>query len=139
MEEKPRAVVGIIIFNNNGEILIMKSPKWNNKYIFPGGHVEFGEKLEETVIREAKEETGLDIYDLKFIDILEVINSPEFHKAEKHFVAPQFTAKTANTLVILNDEGIDYKWVKPEDALNENLISFNKEIIKNHILENAKL
>lgn len=38
---------------------------------FPGGHVEKGETLEESVIREMKEETGLTLYSVKFCAIKE--------------------------------------------------------------------
>jgi len=38
---------------------------------FPGGHVKYNESLEESCIREMKEETGLDLYDLEFVGVFE--------------------------------------------------------------------
>ena len=77
-----RAGVAII---QNDKILLMHRIK-NNKeyYCYPGGHPENGETLEETAIREIKEETTLDIkLDKVLCDIEEatvidgkVINSP---------------------------------------------------------------
>lgn len=44
----------------------------------PGGHLEFGETLEDACKREVKEETNLDITNLKRVKIYEDITS-EFH------------------------------------------------------------
>jgi len=48
---------GILI--HNGRVLLQKPI--NDDYAFPGGHVAFGEKGPETLIREFKEEVGFDI------------------------------------------------------------------------------
>ena len=63
MEEKPRnplVTVDAIIEMNGGVILIRRKnppPGW----AIPGGFVDYGESLEEAVVREMKEETCLDI------------------------------------------------------------------------------
>ncbi|KPJ99846.1 MAG: NUDIX hydrolase [Nitrospira bacterium SG8_35_4] len=63
MEEKPRnplLTVDAIIEMNGGVILIRRKnppPGW----AIPGGFVDYGESLEEAVVREMKEETCLDI------------------------------------------------------------------------------
>ncbi len=60
------SVDGIIVFpsKNNGNKFILikrKYPPFQNYLALPGGYVEYGEKTEEAVIREIKEETGLDV------------------------------------------------------------------------------
>jgi 8-oxo-dGTP diphosphatase len=50
------SVYGIVI--NDGEILLSK--QFGDKYDLPGGGLELGEEPEAAVIREIKEETGLD-------------------------------------------------------------------------------
>jgi 8-oxo-dGTP pyrophosphatase MutT (NUDIX family) len=51
-------VAGILIYN--GKVLLQK-PIDDDGFAFPGGHVAFSETNEETLIREFKEEIGLDI------------------------------------------------------------------------------
>ena len=128
--EKPRLTVGVLILNNEGKIFLMKSPKWENRYLVPGGHVDFGETLEQAAKREVKEETNLDIYNIKFLMHLEFINPSDFHKKDLHFVGMQFTAKTNSTEVRLNEEGYNPLWIKPEEALNLDIQPQTKIAIK---------
>lgn len=47
---------GVIIHNN----LILLLKKYNGDYVLPKGRVERGESIEETALREVKEESGID-------------------------------------------------------------------------------
>ena len=49
-----------IIVNNDGQILL-QSRADNDRWGLPGGCQELGERFEDTIIREVKEETNLDI------------------------------------------------------------------------------
>ena len=128
----PEPVVGALIFNKEGKVFLMKSHKWKNKFNIPGGHVELGEKMEDALKREIKEETGLDIYDLKFLYSPEFIFGDDFWK-KKHFISHDFTCKTDSENVVLSNEGQEYFWVYPEEALKMDLCSFTRKTIEEYL------
>jgi len=125
----PEPTVGVFIFNPNGEVLLLQSHKWPGRYVVPGGHVELGERLEEAAVREAREETGLDIYDLKFIMFQQFIHDPAFWK-RRHFIFFDYTCKADSLEVKLNDEAQSHVWVRPEAALNLPLDTYTRASIE---------
>lgn len=117
----PEPTVGVFIFNPADELLLLKSHKWPGHYTIPGGHVELGEHIEDAAIREAKEETGLDVYDLEFINFQEFIYDPSFWKA-RHFIFFDYACRTLSMDIKLNDEAEEYIWVRLEDVIHLPLI-----------------
>ncbi len=63
----PEPTVGALIIDSSGRFLLVRSHKWRNLYVIPGGHIELGETMADTLIREVKEETNLDVSDLEFL------------------------------------------------------------------------
>jgi len=131
-QQFPEPTVGIFIFNPKGEVLLLQSHKWPGAYVVPGGHVELGERLEETAVREAKEETGLDIYDLELILFQEFVYDPAFWK-QRHFIFFDFAAKTDHTDVVLNDEAQHFLWIDLEEALALNLDAYTRKSIEMYL------
>jgi nucleoside triphosphatase len=129
----PEPTVGAFIFNPAGELLLLRSHKWPDKYVVPGGHVELGESIESTVIRESKEETGLDVYDLEFIVFQEFIYDPSFWKP-RHFIFFDYACKTLSTEVQLNDEAESHIWVRLEDVIDLPLDHYTRVAI-NKLME----
>ena len=128
--------VGAVIFNNNGNILISKNKHWNNKYTIFGGHINFGEKFEDAVKREVKEETGLDINVEDQLDINESIFSNEYYKKGRHGIFFQFICHYdgGDDKIELNEEyENNYKWVSPEKALEFDLQEFSRTGIEKFI------
>lgn len=106
-------VVGsAIIENEREEILLVKSPKWNNKWTMPGGHIEPGESIEKALLREAEEEIGLKMKSKGIISFGELIGSKDFHRPA-HFIYFDIFCKINSANVKLDmEELFEYIWVK---------------------------
>ncbi|MFA5155170.1 MAG: NUDIX domain-containing protein [Patescibacteria group bacterium] len=72
MDQKyPHVGVGVMIMDERGQVLLglRQGSHGAGEWSFPGGHLEFGETLFETAVREAAEETGLLISDLELVSV----------------------------------------------------------------------
>jgi len=83
MSKSPHVGVGIIITRNDQVLLLKrKNVHGTGSWSTPGGHLEFGESPEECAIREAKEETDVDITAVKF----RAVTNDVFEAEDKHAI-----------------------------------------------------
>jgi 8-oxo-dGTP diphosphatase len=90
--DQPKPLVGVSILIKNGDrILLVKRQHTHGAgtWAEPGGHLNYGESFEQCAIREAKEETGVDITDVKF----RVITNDVFEAENKHYITIWMEAK----------------------------------------------
>jgi len=109
-----------------------QSHKWHNLFSVPGGHLEWGETLEQCAKREAKEETNLDIDDLKLVSVQEAILSKEYYEP-RHFIFFDYSCKLKSGTLKLNDELQNPQWLLPSEALKLNLNSFTRKFIEEFV------
>lgn len=128
-QKYPEPTVGALIINPAIEILLVDSHKWEDQYTIPGGHVELGESLEEAVIREAREETGLKVSAPEFLCYQEFIYGESFWQ-ERHFIFFDFLCRTDETEVVLNEEAEGYLWIEPVEALGYPLSPFLDQALR---------
>lgn len=135
-QERPIATVGALISNLQGDILLVKTHKWNGKYGIPGGKIELGETAEAALIREIAEETGLIIFDICFAAAIDSVFDQDFYR-QSHFILLNYFCKTTQTEVCLNDEAEAYIWVAPEIALTLNLNEPTQIIVNKYLNANS--
>lgn len=100
--------VAALVTNDDNEILLIKSPRRGWEY--PGGMVDPGETFEEALLREIKEESGIDVEIIGFIGICKNI--------EKDVVNIDFACRAIGGKPTTSDESSEVRWVKQEDALS---------------------
>jgi len=116
-DPKPIVTVGALIFDALDRVLMIRTRKWSNLWGIPGGKVRWGEPCLEAVHREIKEETNLDLQDVKFVLAQDCIRSEEFYR-DAHFVLLNYTGRCAGEpSVVLNHEAQEFRWVSLTEAL----------------------
>ena len=129
----PEPTVGALIVNKEGRILLTKSHKWFDKYTLPGGHIEVGETMKEAVIREVKEEVGLDVEVAEMLLMQEAIFAEEFWK-RKHFIFFDFLCKSRDQQVKLDGRELqEYVWEYPGAAFRLELDSFTRNTLEKYL------
>lgn len=96
MENNIKVGVGLYIFNPQKQLLLglRKSPHGCGTWCPPGGHMEFGESNTDAAIREAFEETGLQI-DPKTVGLIGTTND-FFAETNKHYITLHLQTSVGN-------------------------------------------
>ncbi len=113
----PIATVGAAIFDARGRVMMIRTQKWSNLWGIPGGKIKWGETAIEALRREIKEETDLEISDIRFVLVQDCIHSQEFYR-DAHFILLNYTCRCAGEpIVTLNDEAREFRWLTLPQAL----------------------
>src|SRR5215469_11680342 len=113
---RPYLAVSASIFRE-GRVLIVRRarPPALGLYTLPGGGVELGETLEQAVIREVREETGLAIAPLALVGFREAIARDASGRIERHFVILPFAARWIAGEISLSEELAEAQWRRPDE------------------------
>lgn len=100
----------------DGEILLVKRAKApaRNLWSLPGGHVRFGEALEDAARRELREETAVEAKALHLIDFIEIL--PDAATARGHYVLAVFSGLWADNEPRAGDDAGDVRWFAPKQV-----------------------
>ena len=110
-------VVTGILMNKSKMLILKKAPddyNYPNHWSFTSGFVKEFEAGEDTVIREIKEETGLDATIKKVGKVIKVKDNIN----KKNWLIMTFLCETHESKVTLDHENTDYTWVTREEIKN---------------------
>jgi 8-oxo-dGTP diphosphatase len=110
--DQPIVGVGAVIVCD-GKILLEKrrNDPGKGKWIIPGGLAELGESTERTVIREVKEETGLDVEKPEHVDVVDNIDFDENGKVKYHFIIIDYSVKLKGGGAKAGSDAEELRWV----------------------------
>ena len=108
------ASVLAITLNDKNEMLLVeqKTGPLRGWWLLPGEHVRFGETVEDAVVREVQEETGLRVRVSKLLGIFDVIDE----KGEYHFVHAVFQCKLIGGDMRASSDALNVGWFNVDEV-----------------------
>lgn len=129
--EKPVVGVGVLIRNGDRYLLIKRAADPDaGLWSIPGGLVEVGERAEESAIREAREETGLDVEVIEALGVVDKILRDEESRVKYHFVIVDYLATIKEGTLKPASDAVDAHWVRAEEFPSYELSPSLVELLK---------
>ena len=130
MYKNPIPTVDIIIEKDDRIVLIRrKNEPFKGKLAMPGGYVDWGETVEHAAVREAKEETSLDV---KLIDVLGVYSDPKRNPRIKS-IAIVFIGKPIGRKLKAGDDAVDAFWFNINEIESKEFAFDHKKILTDYL------
>ncbi len=132
MKEQNKLPISVqLILEKEDKILLLKRKNTgyeDGKYSLPGGHVEANEEIRQALIREIKEEVGIDIYmqDIEFYKVLNRKINQEQEYIDFIFKVNNWTGNITNEE---KDKCEEIIWVEI-DKMPKNTLDFIPEMLK---------
>ena len=115
----------------DGKILLCKAKGGSSTYL-PGGHIELGETGREALVREIKEETGLDSTTGRFLGVVE---NSFIQKGKKHSeinLVYELDVESPDGSVSAAEDWIEFEWRELEDLDAANLLPEAFRVLKDN-------
>ena len=128
--DRPYVGVGAVIVQD-GQVLIVKR-KYDplaGQWSLPGGGVELGETLEDSIVREMLEETGLDIEVGPVIEVFDRITRDDVGEVQYHFVLVDYLCWPVGGELRASSDVADARFVDPADLPQYRLTAKASDVI----------
>lgn len=140
--EHPLVGVGGVVVHEGRALLIRRGgAPLKGEWSIPGGMLELAETLEQGVIRELSEETGLDVKVVELIEVFERIfpappsadGSPgDPARPQYHFVILDYLCEMRGGTLAAGSDALEFAWAREEE-----LVKFDLTVAATRVLRKA--
>jgi len=134
-EYPTRPIVGVgALILRDGKLLLIKrgSQPGQGKWSIPGGLVELGEKVQDAMVRETKEEVGLDVEAVRLMDVFDSVTLDGQGRVQYHFVVVNFLARIVGGNLQTASDILEAKWVPIEEVEECSLTRLFRAFFEKH-------
>jgi ADP-ribose pyrophosphatase YjhB (NUDIX family) len=108
----PLVGVGAVIVHEGRVLLVQRGREpMKGRWTIPGGLIEIGEMLHEAVVRETREETGLDVEPIELLELLDRIHREE-GRVRYHYVIADYLCRLVGGTLAAADDAAAVRWVE---------------------------
>jgi len=123
-------VAGIIIHGGRILLSVRGKPPSEGKWGLPGGAVEVGETVEEALVREVAEETGVAVRTLRLVAVLDSVSRDEDGKVKYHYVLFEYLCGYVAGEVCAGSDAPDARWVPLDDLDSVDMMPTTRRFVE---------
>ncbi len=115
--DAPIIGVGAVVIDGNKVLLVRRGQEpLKGEWSLPGGALELGETLQQGVVREVLEETGLTVAPAGIVEVLDRITQDDSSgRVRYHYVLVDFLCHVAGGMLCGASDAEEARWVERED------------------------
>jgi 8-oxo-dGTP diphosphatase len=108
----PLVGVGAVIVYEGRVLLVQRGREpMKGRWTIPGGLIEIGEALDAAVVRETREETGLEVEPIELVELLDRIHREE-GRVRYHYVIADYLCRLVGGTLAAADDAAAVRWVE---------------------------
>ena len=135
---QPVVSVGAVVIDGSRVLLVKRGQEpLKGRWSLPGGVVETGEELHAAVVREVREETGLDVDVGSVVEVLDRISRDETGRVEFHYVIIDYACRATGGSLAHATDVDDARWVERGDLSDYDLTAKVSEAIERAFIASA--
>ncbi len=131
-------VGGVVV--RDGRVLLIRRGKEPlfGRWVVPGGTVELGETLEEALVREMQEETGLRVEPLEVLTVFDRIQR-DGARVVYHYVIVDYLCRWREGVAKAASDALDVAWASPAEFPAYDLPAKALEVVTDALRKGAHL
>lgn len=127
----PIAGVAAVVLSGDGVLLTLRGNEPSKgRWGLPGGVVELGETVEDALIREVKEETGVLIEPRRLLSVFDSIVRDEDHKVRYHYVLCEYLCSVVGGALRASSDAMAVRWVPLSELCSTEMNPGTRRFIK---------
>jgi ADP-ribose pyrophosphatase YjhB (NUDIX family) len=127
---RPFVGVGAVVWDGQRVLLARRGqPPAQGLWSLPGGLVEVGERVEEAVRREVREECGIEVEVGPLVGLFEPIVTDEDGRVRYHYVVVDFLTFYTSGTAQAGDDATDLAWVTPAELAAYDLVPGTHDMV----------
>ena len=128
--DRPVFGVGALVFDGDKVLLVKRgrSPRQGQGSL-PGGAQKLGETVKQALVREVREETGLDVAVEHLETLVDIIDNDQDGKARHHYTVADYRCRVMGGTLAAGGDAAEAKWVAVKDLSNYDLTPKAKDVI----------
>lgn len=134
---QPIVGVGAVIVRDGMALIVRRANDPDRgEWSIPGGRLELGESLADAVVREVREETGLDVAVGPMLEVFERVVRQD-DRVRYHFVIVDYLCTCVGGALVAGDDAAEVTWVSGDGLSNYGVAESAAAVIRNALARSA--